>query len=177
MSDDEEEMNENQPEMFGVPLPPALVNAMAHMQEHVDHHQMENESWRHEVIDFISSLSVEHLELLHDMFHSITVADSDTKIAISAYYEGIIVSKRERFGICIACGKNHDEEFAKMTSEGEPVLDMADYNLEYLDPESHGGLLRCKGCGIIYTSVAERASAGGPDKSNCRGCVSKEKWG
>ena len=173
---DEEEMNENQPEMFGVPLPPAIVNAMAHMQEHADHHQMENESWRHEVLDFINSLPAEHLELLHDMFHSITVADSDTKIAISAYYEGIIVSKRERFGICIACGKNHDEEFAKMTGEsieGEPAIDMADYNLE----PAGNGMVRCKNCGWIYASVAERASAGGPDKSNCRGCVSKEKWG
>lgn len=165
---------------FGIPMPPEMVEEM---QRQYDLAQMRGDSYRHDIHSILNGMTEQQLRFVNHIMHGIAESNSlEQLIGLASWYEGVIAGVlKMNFNICPACGIDHDKVAEQMAAEGgdgatpdkEPeALDMNDYNLEPAD----GNTLRCKGCGMIYSSIQDRALRKS-DKSGCPGCVQKEKWG
>lgn len=114
---DDDEQPEEQPMMltpFGaVALPPEMQAKIQHQQ---DQAQMAGEVWRHEVRDFLTTLSPEHLTVLRRMLDNISESEDPCRLA--DYWQGMVTVVMEmNHGICMGCGKNHDEDLAAVGQE------------------------------------------------------------
>jgi len=120
------------------------------------------------------------------------------------YYYGVISVELEKFGICLACGKKHDEALQELLSDPntpkiiqvnnpdainasdqswsnflltlktEDMLLLQDYGVDLVHQEFPK--VKCRNCGMDYPSIQERMKT--PQKiDGCQGCQHKEGWG
>lgn len=153
-------------------IPPEIKEAM-------DHQLMHQESDRHDIFSFIENLNEDKLITFQKILASISQYPD-----IVNYYMGIshgLLSSNH--GVCLACSRKHDLDLEEMTLpkndvKEDPVKDkpekmdklFEEYNLQ-IDPE---GRIKCKGCGMRYSSLSDRMRRK-PDE--CNGCIEKAKWG
>lgn len=138
----------------------------------LEHHIMHSEQNAHEVQEFFSSLDEQQLKNLRGLIKVIEMNES-----AGGYYAGIIGGELlHRFGVCMACGKKHDEELKRMAGEGpSEKRDEATLRDEYrVILTGVGEQVQCTDCGLIYSSLEDRMLRK-PDE--CSGCEQKAKWG
>lgn len=185
MSDENEEHNHNHPGVFAFQLGPT--------PEQIEQARMAGETNGHESREFFDSLNERQLRKLSGLLNHIV----NTEGTAGVFYIGLISAFIDiKFGSCMACGKNHDDELAKMSGQkipdpdiiaplnvdhdpgfpakGTPEYDrlMVAYNTEQDDDGSDR--VMCKGCGLWYINLQDRALR---RKDACHGCIEKAKWG
>lgn len=165
--------------------------------EQIEHARMNHDMNAHETRQFFDGLTVEQLKKLSGLFSMCYASDGDA----AQYFSGIITGfLDQKFNLCLACGKNHDEElnnFAPQrpsvvpyvdpsngrraccqTTEGKAHKADCDYLIEFnLEPDDGDSEhVQCKGCGKWYVSVEDRMVKT-PGIHGCDGCIEKNKWG
>jgi hypothetical protein len=158
--------------------------------------QAHNNVMRHEIKALFDSLDEDQSATLVNIFENLLGEDAGR---IAAHMAGRLSEIREKkFGICSACGVNHNEELKQMTdpsSEFEPTpaytpigsaepmqaweqAEMDEYNLDDLRDEDTKRLIGfvCKGCGTQRTTIQDRKLKP-PGVEGCGGCQQKAKWG
>jgi len=164
------------------------------------HHQMVSEQTAHDVVNFIKKLGEHELMLLRGLVNALAMGTESTH----GYYYGVISVELEKFGICLACGKKHDDEFEKLKLDpstpkiiqinnpdaintddqswanflrsitAEDIALLQDYGVDLVRLEFPK--VRCINCGMEYSSISERMKT--PQKiDGCQGCQHKEGWG
>jgi hypothetical protein len=170
-------------DMFYMALPPE-VRAM------IDHQHMHAESNAHETMDFLLSMDQEQLR----KFRGILGTMSSNEGAIP-YYMGLVGGiLNQKFHICLACSKNHDEDLANMAHESdEPVelsnqdiadikISMHEYGVKPVTDEDWSGQVVCTGpCegaagGATWANLEARMESR-PGIAGCTFCQQKEAWG
>lgn len=157
-------------------------------KEQVEQARMNNEANAHETRQFFDSLTAEQLKKLNGLFAMCYTSEGDA----AQYFMGIISGfLDQKHKLCLACGKNHDEELHKFAPVEEskvsptpvqsdkPVQDAAErFRLmdEYGLYEPSSGRFACRNCGTMYVSLEDRMLRR-PGKAGCSGCIEREKWG
>ena len=174
--------------IFGAPTPEQLEE---HKRRH-DQAHMEQQSLRHEVASYIDDLSMEQLKI----FRAIISAVSGDE-GYGQYMMGQLTAMLHvKYGLCVACGLNHDEELQRTLdapvplpvveadepmSDEERAINMHDYNLRApnpgeVDARSDERPVICRGCGMLYQSLEDRMlRPTGID--GCHGCQLKSAHG
>jgi hypothetical protein len=180
--------------IFGAPDP----EQQAEMQRQVDQAHMQQQSLRHEVQSFVDNLDEDGLRVLRAIVHA---ASGDENYG--SFVQGCLTTMLHvKYGLCAACGKNHDKELLGDTSSAEPVqvsdgteqpaLDeesspaewaatMAEYNLRLPNPGEVDHTpdekpVICIGCNTLYQSLEDRTlRPKGVD--GCWGCQHKAAFG
>ena len=164
------------------------------------HHQMVSEQTAHDVVNFIKKLGEHELMLLRGLVNALAMGSDSTH----GYYYGVISVELEKFGICLACGKKHDEALQELLSDpntpkiiqinnpdainasdqswsnfligltSDDIILLNDYGVDLVRQEFPK--VKCKNCGMDYPSIQERMKT--PQKiDGCQGCQHKEGWG
>lgn len=150
----------------------------------IEQFHMQTEQTAHDVRDFFASLDESQLRILRGL---IRVMDGNSSAC--GYYSGVCsTTLATRFGVCLGCGRKHDEELAEMSGQPIPtqqnwadfvaglpselLQNLSDYHLNLLP--GRWPTVACARCGIQYVSVEDRMLRK-PDE--CSGCVQKAKWG
>lgn len=177
MSDDHE--HEHGPEF---PFPFAFFTPQTPEQR--EREQMEMLSNAHETRHFLESLKEDQLKKLAGVIRSISGSPE-----AGAYYVGMIGMKLDtKFGICVSCGRKHDEELADLVGDGgsdeapEQVTKgsvlynklMNEYGMEQDDDGSDK--VMCKNCKKWYENLPDRMLRP-PGVTGCSGCIEKTRWG
>lgn len=140
---------------------------------------MTSEKASHDEANFINGLDEAGIMGLRGIL--MTIMHSPDEAAMTSFYLGILTHATGKYGVCIACGKKHDEELAKMTGPG-PAPDaeisdeyrtslMAVYNVETFEEG-----VRCTNCQFQYVSLDDRMLRN-PGPEGCHGCIHKSKFG
>lgn len=153
---------------------------------------MEAFEFQHAWQRLIEELSLDQLRALKMMFH--LAGSSDHQLAWQ--WEAMVAwEAKKRFGICMTCGVNHDEELrnetasipAKMPSEQDDPFSiftisdsdrelMEKYHLDDVYDEKSGAFLyfKCTGiqgmrgeCGVTYPSLEDRLMKAPEECSGC----------
>lgn len=147
--------------------------------------QMQSEQTAHDIRDLFTTLTEHQLRILRTLIRTM-----DGNSSACGYYAGVTSSAlSSRFGVCLGCGKKHDDELKEMSGQSEPAkhVHWADFvaslDSEMLDNLSkyHMNLIpdewpvvACARCGHRYPSIQDRMLRK-PDE--CATCVQKAKWG
>lgn len=112
MSDEDEQPDPFQAMFFGQ-IP---EEARQQMEQQHQMHEMAVEVWRHEVRDFLQGLKAEQMRTLRRLMAQFQNEEYSTGLA--SYYVGVLSTLLEmKFGACLACNKNHDEDLAVAVQE------------------------------------------------------------
>jgi hypothetical protein len=87
-------------------LPPEIQEQIA---AHMDKEEMQTTDQQHEIYRNFEEMPLETLKFLRGFLMRVT--DDPTGAFFVGYITGILATW---YGICPACGKNHDEELAKV---------------------------------------------------------------
>lgn len=99
---------------FILPIPEQIQEQMR--AQH-DQAMMAGEVWRHEVRAFFDGLTEEQAITFKGILRNICDNPSGPE-ALANFWEGMIsVFIDFKFGTCIGCGKNHDEDITAMAQE------------------------------------------------------------
>lgn len=92
-------------------------------------HQMQAESFRHDVRRMLfEELTIDQLKLWQMTFANFLNMPSKPLISAMSYHQGLVASALDAKGICLSCGKNHEEAILG-APESEPV------QKEFVPPE------------------------------------------
>ena len=167
-------------------LPPEQQEHLQHVMsqmsaqhaEAVAQQHMYHEDIMHRAYAFFDTLNEDQLRMQMAL-----IASLDEKTAFWIGYMTRLA--QDKFGICPADGKKHDEELAAMSSQdGKAWVDfvnelpddtakkMAVYNMGFVPGE--WPKVKCNRCQNEYVSLEDRMVAG-PD--DCHFCQEKSAWG
>lgn len=179
MSNHEDETPDN----FGM----VFMNMPPEVREIIEHHRMHAEQAAHDTTNFFDSMTEDQLRSLRGVLGVIR-SDPDS----TPYFMGLVSSALQyKFGVCLGCGKKHDEELTKMAHPDVPsetrISDASKSKMtttEYLNKcieyrvhiRGDGPEVICNNCGVTYVSLEDRMLRR-PDIEGCDGCIQKEKWG
>ncbi len=82
------------------------------------HHQMLSDQTAHDVVAFIKRLDEHDLMLLRGLVNALAMGTETTH----GYYFGLMSVELEKFGICLACGKKHDEQLKELLGDAEESI-------------------------------------------------------
>jgi hypothetical protein len=193
VSDENEQIPESG-SMFFMQLPPEI-------QDYISHQRMHMSQTAHDVRDFFEGL--DEAQLRH--FRGLLGVMIDRPESIH-YYVGLVGGLlSQKFNVCLACSKNHDEEL-KGLADHEPVLppqtdsdqqapvdpevqalaevkmDMAEYQVAPITEGDWYGPVICTGqCdgasgNAKWKNLDERKESR-PGSSGCTFCQQKAGWG
>lgn len=96
---------------FGaIPVPAELI---AHFMEHRQQAEMRAEERLHSILRMFEEMDLEYLRLMKFL-----LAESQGEAHNSGFWEGLMLAVlARRSDVCMACGKNHDEEAARLAVE------------------------------------------------------------
>lgn len=113
MADDNEEDEQAMcPFIFSIP-----EQMMEQMRIQQDKTVMAGEVWRHEVRSFMEGLTAEQAITFKSILRNFCDNPSGAE-ALANFWEGMISFMIDaKFGLCTACGKNHDDDITAMSQE------------------------------------------------------------
>jgi hypothetical protein len=114
---------------FGFLFQPPSEEEQRAMREAHERHEMHMDDFRHGFQRLFEELGEDQLGTLKMMFHLLCDRTNDS---LAAHWEGMISWElKRRFGICVTCGKNHDEELTAPTEE-HPLVKEAENTMRPL---------------------------------------------
>ena len=162
-------------------------------KEQRDQHNAEIDATAHRGVSFFDSLNEEQLLTLRNLL----MVMHNEPMKVLPYYVGVVSTQlQQRFGVCPACTKKHDDELEKLVEVGQAEMShgQADTDDEELalqavawgvsfDPKIADGRplslvpVFCNEiCGATWPNMADRMlRKPGPD--GCPGCQEKAKFG
>lgn len=157
-------------------LPPEL-------RAHLEQHMMVTEQNAHDVRDLFESLDESQLRVFRGILRIV-----DENPGAASYYAGVVSTQLSfRFGVCLGCGRKHDEELKDMATESgvpktwtdiaatldtETLENLHKYHLNVIPNE--WPRVVCAKCGKTYVSLEDRMLR---EPDDCSGCHEKEMWG
>lgn len=104
---------------FFHPEDPQVQALMAQQQAAMDKHQMTVDETAHSILAAIEAVPDSALYDLSRVFNIIANNPTDASM-IASYYNGVLRhAAMVRGGICLGCGKNHDDELSKLSDSDE----------------------------------------------------------
>lgn len=106
---------------FFAGTPEELEKARADHQAACERHEAEQDLAGHLAARVLHSLDEEQCRALCSILKSIRAAGNyaSAEAATASFYIGILTSRlHDEFGVCLACGRKHDEEIAKLAQGG-----------------------------------------------------------
>ncbi len=101
--------DKDEPEFHGFPLP-IPEQLVEQFVEHKKHMEMHADAQLHAIIGAFEEMDLDHLRAMKALVSQ--VSDDDRN---GGFWGGIIIATlARRQNVCAACGKNHDEEAAKL---------------------------------------------------------------
>ena len=171
--------------MFFGEVPPEVQRQL---EKQMAHHQMHEDSYQHEVVNFIRGLDESGLRTLKGMITGIDQSETQGVLLI-----GYILSQLEaRYSLCFACGKDHEAMLTDLSGQKEPkvikknvhwsefvkslpagiIARLEEYHLDLIPDQ--WPVVACNKCGLEYQSLEDRMVKA-PDE--CHGCQQKAAWG
>lgn len=143
------------------------------MKKAIQLHAMKHEHVSHEIAGFFETLNEDNLRIMRSFLQMIAANESPTPLV--TYYIGLCQALQVKFGICLGCGRKHDDEAAELfETDSNYTSSLEEYGLEMVAGE--WPKVRCINCGLISQSLDDRMLRK-PKVDGCPGCQQKAKTG